>query len=150
MSPFQVRGFSFNCSLYPLYDKKKFPVFFVWLCSKFQSRFLPTESSQAKNFGFPLFSCEKTSYTFWLRKTFDRPCWGKLLLNRFFQQTLKKYFKSFRKYWYSKPSTTITSFYAIKDLTCKKTKIISTWTVCYPSELIVSKCKFILNTPLFV
>ena len=88
---------------------KKFPVFFVRLCFKFQSRFFSTESSQAKNFGFPLFTCEKFCYTFWLRKTFDRCCWRKLLLNRFFQQILKNYFKSFRKYWYSRSLPTITS-----------------------------------------
>ena len=129
---------------------KKFPVFFVWLCFKFQSRFLPTESSQAKNFGFPLFSCRQFCYIFWLRKTFDRCCCRKILLNRFFQQTLRNYFKSFRKYWYSRPSSTITSYYAIKELTWKKLKIISTWTVCCPSVLIVSKRKLFLIIPVFV
>ena len=95
--------------LFMQYMIKKFPDLFVWLCFKFQSRLFPTESSQSKNFGFPLFSCEKFCYTFWLRKTFDRPCWRTLLLNRFFQQTLKKNFKSFRKYWYSRSLPTITS-----------------------------------------
>ena len=100
---------SVSIVLFMQYMIKKFPVFFVWLCFKFQSRFLPTESSQSKNFGFPLFSCEMFCYTFWLRKTFDRYCWRKLLLNRVFQQTLKKIFKSSRKYWYSRSLPTITS-----------------------------------------
>ena len=88
---------SVSIVLFMQYMIKKFPVFFVWLCFKFQSRFLPTESSQSKNFGFPLFSCEKFCYTFWLRKTFDRSCWWKLLLNKVFQQTLKKNFQIVQK-----------------------------------------------------
>ena len=100
---------SVSIVLFTHYKIKKFPVFFVWLCFKFQSRFLQTESSQSKNFGFPLFCCQKVCYTFWQRKTFDRSCWREVLLNRFFQQTLKNYFKSFRKYWYSRSLPTITS-----------------------------------------
>ena len=103
------RTVSISIVLFMHYLIKKVPVSLVWICFKFQSRFFPTESSQAKKIGFPLFSCEKICDTFWLRKTFDRSCWRKLLLNRFFQQTLKKPFKSFRKYWYSRSSTTITS-----------------------------------------
>ena len=99
---------SVSIVLFMHYMIKKFPVFFVWLCFKFQSVFFRTESSQAKIFGFLLFSCKKNCFTFWLRKTFDRPCWRKLLLSRFFQQTLKNYFRSFRMYWYSRSLPTIT------------------------------------------
>ena len=122
MSPFHAR-FQFQlfslCSMHYIYIKI-FMLVFVWLCFKFQSRFFPAECSQAKNFGFLLFRCENFCYTFWLRETFDRFCWRKLLLNRFFQQTLKIYFKSFRKYWYSRSLTSIASYYPIKELTWKK------------------------------
>ena len=80
---------SVSIVLFMHYMIKKFPVSLVWICFKFQSRFFPTESSQAKNFGFLLLSCEKFCYTFWRQKAFDRTCWRKLLLNRFFQRNLK-------------------------------------------------------------
>ena len=149
MSSFQVR-FPFQLFSSCIICLKKFPVLFVWLCFKFQSRFSPTEPSQGKNFGFPLFSCENFCKTFWLRKTFDRPCWRKLLLNRFYQQTLKKYFKSFRKYWYSRSLPSITSWYSIRELTWKKLKKFPIWTVCYPSLFFVSKWRLSLIIPVFV
>ena len=131
------------------YMIKKFPVFFVWLCFKFQSRFFPTESSQAKNFGFFLFSCESLvilSGCENIRSDLLEKASSKQILSTDFE----KLFEIVQKVLVLK----IFTFYNIlkpnQAVKLEKIEKIFRWTVCYPSVFLVSKRRLSLIIPFLV